>query len=69
MGYDADLTVWDPEGSFQVTKDIIEFKNKITPYEGLHLNGIVLQTYVCGYKVYDKGLFNELSKGKVMLRR
>jgi allantoinase len=69
VGYDADLTVWDPEGSYEVTKDIIHFRHKITPYEGFQLNGVVRQTYVGGHKVYEDGAFHELSKGAILLRR
>lgn len=68
IGFDADLAIWNPEGTFKVTKDIIEFKHKITAYEGLQLNGVVEKTFVGGHKVYDKGLFCELSKGKIVKR-
>ena len=68
VGFDADLTIWNPEETFEVTKDIIEFKHKITAYEGLQLNGVIEKTFVGGHKVYNKGLFCELSKGKVLKR-
>ena len=67
-GYDADLTIWNPEKSFEVTEEMIQFKHKITPYEGMKLNGIVEKTFVGGHKVFDNGLFCELSKGKVLYR-
>ncbi|MCF6361635.1 MAG: allantoinase AllB [Cyclobacteriaceae bacterium] len=67
-GYDADLMVWDPEDVFEVTKNIIQFKHKVTPYEGCKLSGVVKKTFVRGHKVYDNGKFYELSKGKVLKR-
>ncbi len=67
-GYDADLMVWNPEEVFEVTKDIIQFKHKVTPYEGSQLSGVVKKTFVAGHKVYDNGKFYELAKGKVLKR-
>ena len=69
IGFDADLTIWNPEGTFEVMKDIIEFKHKITPYEGLQLCGEVEKTFVGGHKVFDKGLFCDLSKGQLLKRQ
>lgn len=34
VGKDADFVVWDPNESFVVTKDLLHFKNKSSPYEG-----------------------------------
>jgi len=53
VGYDADLVVWDPEVQFTVTKESLNFKNKLTPYEGLTLSGRVQKTFVRGTLVYD----------------
>ncbi|KAH9830125.1 allantoinase [Rhodofomes roseus] len=52
--YDADLVVWDPEAEFTVTKESLNFKNKLTPYEGLTLQGRVEKTYLRGQLVYDR---------------
>ncbi|TFK84933.1 allantoinase [Polyporus arcularius HHB13444] len=46
VGYDADLIVWDPDAQTTVTKESLNFKNKLTPYEGLSLSGVVRRTYV-----------------------
>ncbi|GJE98342.1 allantoinase [Phanerochaete sordida] len=53
VGYDADLVIWDPEAEFKVTKEQLNFKNKLTPYEGLTLTGRVQQTFLRGRPVYD----------------
>ncbi len=68
-GFDADLAVWKPEKEFVVTKDIIQHKHKITPYEGMTLKGVIERTYVNGNLVFDHGNFKELNKGVLILRR
>lgn len=68
VGFDADLMIWNPEAVFEVTKDIIQFRHKVTPYEGYKLHGVVEKTFLGGHKVYDNGVFIELSKGKVLKR-
>ena len=37
-----------------MTKEMLNFKNKLTPYEGMTLRGRVEQTYVRGRLVYDR---------------
>jgi allantoinase len=41
-----DFVVWDPEGTFTVTKDMILHKHKITPYLNEELYGVVEQDMV-----------------------
>ncbi|KAF7361870.1 Allantoinase [Mycena venus] len=53
VGYDGDFVIWDPSAEFTVTKESLQFKNKLSPYEGLTLRGKVKQTYVRGNLVYD----------------
>ena len=68
-GCDADLVIWNPEKEFVVTRDSIEHRHKITPYEGLLLSGVVERTYVGGHNVFENGKFNLLNKGKVITRK
>ena len=67
-GMDADLVVWDPEDSFVVEEKDIHFRHKITPYLGEELYGKVMQTYVAGEKVFDRGVFVILNRGQVLLK-
>lgn len=66
-GYDADLTIWDPESSFVVTPEMIQHRHKTSPYVDQVLDGEVLETYVGGKKVYDRGEFVELNAGNILL--
>ena len=40
----------------QVTREMLNFKNKLSPYEGMTLRGRVEQTYVRGRLVYDRAV-------------
>ncbi|KAF8973255.1 allantoinase [Flammula alnicola] len=53
-GYDADFVLWDQDAGYVVTKELLQYKNKISPYEGLKLRGRVEQTYLRGRKVFDR---------------
>ncbi|KAG0336329.1 hypothetical protein BG004_008108 [Podila humilis] len=67
-GADADFVIWNPEDTFVITKEIIEFKNKVTPYMGRTLHGVVKETYVRGQKVWAKGqITSEVALGKLLL--
>ncbi|KAI0066435.1 allantoinase [Artomyces pyxidatus] len=53
VGYDADLVIWNPKAEYRVAKESLNFKNKLTPYEGLVLSGQVEQTILRGNVVFD----------------
>jgi allantoinase len=67
-GFDADLVVWDPEATFEVTPDEIHHRHKITPYLDYNLQGVIATTYVRGRKVYDRGTFADQPTGKFLKR-
>jgi allantoinase len=67
-GYDADIVIWNPEKEFKVVPEIICFKNKITPYAGMNLRGVVEATYVRGAKVYEQGQFVASPIGKLLTK-
>ncbi len=68
-GFDADLTVWDPEQKFIAAKESIHYRHKISPYVGEELFGVIRQTYVNGKKVFENGNFISLPQGKILLRK
>ena len=47
-GYRADLTIWQPEATFDVKEDIIEHRHKATPYLNHSLFGVINGTIVNG---------------------
>ncbi|GJP67472.1 hypothetical protein CLOP_g24292 [Closterium sp. NIES-67] len=52
-GKDADIVVWDPQGSFTVGEEVEVFhRHAVTPYNGSTLQGRVMGTYVRGNLVY-----------------
>ena len=53
---------------FTVTEDIIHHKHKITPYLNEKLYGDVEQTYLKGEKVFDKGKFLHLNRGRIIIQ-
>lgn len=66
-GYDADITIWRPDREFTVETAAIRFKNKVTPYDGMELFGVVEATYVRGEKVFGKEGFSGKSLGIFLL--
>ncbi|XP_022085477.1 allantoinase, mitochondrial-like isoform X2 [Acanthaster planci] len=68
VGMDGDLVIWDPEAEFQVTRDKIQHRNKLTPYEGKVLKGVVHKTLVRGQVVYDGGRHSGKPLGKLLFR-
>ena len=49
----ADFVVWDPGKSFNVDRDSIQHRHKVTPYHGRPLEGVVKQTWLRGEKIAD----------------
>jgi allantoinase len=66
IGRDADVVIWHPEKEFEVRAEHIYFKNKITPYSGMNLRGVVEATYVRGAKVYENGEFGANPGGELL---
>ncbi|XP_026757943.2 allantoinase [Galleria mellonella] len=66
-GLDADLVFFDPDSTFTVTSEIIRHKNKLTPYLGKELQGVVKQTYLRGQLIYDGSDILGEPKGNLLL--
>ncbi|XP_034036590.1 allantoinase, mitochondrial isoform X2 [Thalassophryne amazonica] len=66
-GYDADLVIWDPEQTFEITEEIIHHRNKLTPYLSSTLQGRVRSTILRGRLVYRDGSFCTEPLGKHLL--
>uniref|UniRef100_S4P2A0 allantoinase n=1 Tax=Pararge aegeria TaxID=116150 RepID=S4P2A0_9NEOP len=66
-GLDADLVYFAPDETFVVKSDIIRHKNKLTPYIGKELKGVVKKTYVRGQLVFAEGDIVGEPKGKLLI--
>ena len=66
-GKDADLIVWDPEAEFTVSPGMLQHRNKLTPYAGEMLSGVVQKTFLRGQKIYDSGEFYDDARGNFLL--
>ncbi|RRD30195.1 allantoinase AllB [Actinomyces bowdenii] len=51
VGNDADLAILDPQAAFEVDVEALEHKNKISPYHGRTLSGVVRRTILRGATV------------------
>ena len=67
LGQDADLIVWDPEAEFTVSSEMLYHRNKLTPYDGEVLSGLVQKTFLRGQKIYDGGEFFAENSGSLLL--
>ena len=54
-GYDADIVIWSPNQQFQVEGAKLHHRHKLTPYEGLMLQGVVETTFLRGQRVFERG--------------
>ena len=67
-GRDADIVFWNPEQQFRVEPEMLHHRNKLTPYRGELLQGVVQKTFLRGRKIYDGGEFVGAPEG-LLLRR
>ncbi|MDP4282455.1 MAG: dihydroorotase [Bacteroidota bacterium] len=62
-GYFADLVLVDPDNPWEVSPANILYKCGWSPFEGVRFRSQVTHTFVNGNLVYEKGAFDESSKG------
>jgi allantoinase len=67
-GADADLLVWKPEKTFRVKPPSLHQKNKLTPYAGETLAGVVQATFSRGKLVFERGGFVGEACGSLLER-
>ena len=70
-GIDADICVFDDKGSFVLEQAQMLYRNKVTPYQGKELRGVVLETYLRGRSIYVRnvGFRDEAPRGKMLLEK
>lgn len=67
VGWSADFCVWDPDATFTVRPEMIEFQNKANPYMDRELRGVVRATIVRGRVVFEEGEAFGVPCGKLLL--
>ncbi|KAH3678306.1 hypothetical protein WICMUC_001587 [Wickerhamomyces mucosus] len=70
VGYDADIVIFDTNAKHTITNESVFFKNKITAYNGVTLNGRVIETIVRGNSIFalNKG-HSTIAMGKAILEK
>ena len=68
QGCDADIVFWNPEQQFRVEAEMLQHRNKLTPYRGELLQGVVQKTFLRGRKIYDGGEFIGAREGQLLRR-
>ncbi|KAH7360111.1 hypothetical protein BKA65DRAFT_179125 [Rhexocercosporidium sp. MPI-PUGE-AT-0058] len=63
-GMDADICVFDDKATFVVGREQMLFRNKVSPYQGKTMTGMVKQTWVRGSLVFERGGSNGGFVGK-----
>ncbi|MEZ4918263.1 MAG: dihydroorotase [Saprospiraceae bacterium] len=66
-GYWADLVVVDPDKTWTVSKDNIQYKCGWSPLEGKTFKGAVESTFVSGHLAWHEGKFNEAQMGQRLM--
>jgi len=66
-GFDADFVIWDPLAKFTVVTEDIMHKNKLTPYIGQELFGVIHSTIVGGKSVWEDGVISYPAVGKLLI--
>jgi dihydroorotase len=66
-GYKADLCLVNPDDPWTVSKDNILYKCGWSPFEETTFRSKVVQTFVNGTSVYNKGILNENYRGERLL--
>jgi len=65
-GKDADLVVWDDTQALAVTRDMLRFRNKLSPYEGRTLKGTIERTLLAGQTVFEQGRVVGPARGRFL---
>jgi allantoinase len=53
VGKDADFCIFDPDHEWQLDQSKMHFKNKLSPYHGRKVTGLVKETFLRGISVFN----------------
>jgi allantoinase len=59
--------LFEPDAAFRVDPDSLQHRHPVTPYAGRMLHGVVVETWLRGRRVHDRGRFTAPS-GAPLLR-
>lgn len=73
-GMDADVAVFDDSAEFKVGREQMLFRNKVSPYQGRTMRGVVKETWVRGMKVFERdgvqgGFVGKGAAGRLLLEK
>jgi allantoinase len=54
VGFDADIVVFDDAAEFVVEPSTMLFRNKVSPYEGKSMKGVVKETWLRGQRIFTR---------------
>ncbi|CAK1552086.1 unnamed protein product [Leptosia nina] len=66
-GCDADIVFFAPDEIYEVSSNIVRHKNKLTPYIGRKLRGVVKKTFLRGQLIFADGNIEGEPKGTLLL--
>jgi len=67
-GADADVTIFDPDATWTVTKDDLHFRHKLSPYLGAKVRGRVRETWLRGEQIFFNEQFVSQARGTELVR-
>ncbi|KAJ5353492.1 hypothetical protein N7541_006056 [Penicillium brevicompactum] len=69
VGMDADICVFDDTAEWVVEPSTILFRNKVSPYQGQKLRGVVRETWLRGKRIFTRaaGFSNDRPSGSLLL--
>ena len=68
-GCDADLVVWDPDATYEVTEYRVHHRHKLTPYLGRRMRGRIAATFLRGELIAQDGIAIQSRSGTILLRK
>ncbi len=68
VGGDADLVIWDPDGTTTIGADTLYHRHPVTPYMGMTLGGRVLATLLGGRVIFEEGECRGAPTGRLLRR-
>jgi allantoinase len=66
IGYDADFALVDPSAEYELRREQLLDRHKLSPYVGRHLRGIVKATLVRGFTIFKDGKITAPPLGKLI---